>query len=152
MLVKQHLYTELGPWCGCSNPQLTMNTNMVGKKSDHYILSLTHWGKDKMAAISQITLSNAFSQMKMLGFWLKFLLKFVPKVPISNIPALVQIMAWRQSGNKPLSEPMIVRLPMHICVTRPKWVNFFCPPLSLQSRCCYAEFVSVNHSLVKLSK
>ena len=33
-------------------------------------------------------------------------LKFVPKGPINNIPALVQIMAWRRPGNKPLSEPM----------------------------------------------
>ena len=34
-------------------------------------------------------------------------LKFVPKVPIDNKPALVQIMAWRQTGDKPLSEPMM---------------------------------------------
>ena len=32
-------------------------------------------------------------------------LKFVPKGGISNIPAFVQIMAWRRSGDKPLSEP-----------------------------------------------
>ena len=50
-------------------------------------------------------------------------LKFVPKVRINNIPALVQIMAWRRSGDKPLSEPMMVSLPTHICVTRPQWVN-----------------------------
>ena len=37
-------------------------------------------------------------------------LKFVPKGPINNIPALVQIMAWRRSGDKPLSEPMMVNL------------------------------------------
>ena len=50
-------------------------------------------------------------------------LKFVPKGPINNNPALVQIMAWRRSGDKPLSEPIMVRLPTHICVTRPQWVN-----------------------------
>ena len=38
-------------------------------------------------------------------------LKFVPKGPIDNIPALVQIMAWHRPGAKPLSEPMMVRLP-----------------------------------------
>ena len=53
----------------------------------------------------------------------KIPLKFVPKGPINSIPALVQIMAWRRSGDKPLSEPMMVRLPTHICVTRPQWVN-----------------------------
>ena len=48
-------------------------------------------------------------------------LKFVPKVRINNIPALVQIMAWRRPGDKPLSEPMMVSLLTHICVTRPQW-------------------------------
>ena len=50
-------------------------------------------------------------------------LKIVPKVRINNIPALVQIMAWRRPGDKPLSEPMMVRLLTHICVTRPQWVK-----------------------------
>ena len=54
---------------------------------------------------------------------IKISLKFVPKGPINNIPALVQIMARRRPGDKPLSEPMMVRLPTHICVTRPQWVN-----------------------------
>ena len=39
---------------------------------------------------------------------LKISLKCVPKVRIKNIPALVQIMAWRRPGDKPLSEPMLV--------------------------------------------
>ena len=33
---------------------------------------LTHWGRDKMAAIFQTTFSNVFSWMKMLEFRLKF--------------------------------------------------------------------------------
>ena len=49
---------------------------------------------------------------------IKISLKFVPKGPINNIPALVQIMAWRRSGDKPLSEPMMVWLLTHICITR----------------------------------
>ena len=35
---------------------------------------------------------------------IKISLKFVPKGPINNIPALVRIMAWRRPGDKPLSE------------------------------------------------
>ena len=50
-------------------------------------------------------------------------LEFVPMGPIDNIPALVQIMAWRRPGDKPLSESMMVSLPTHICVTRPQWVK-----------------------------
>ena len=85
---------------------------------------VTHWGRDKMAAISQTTFSSALSCMKMFECRFEFL-KFVPKGPINNIPALVQIMAWRRPGDKPLSEPMMVRLPTHICVTRPQWVNWY---------------------------
>ena len=50
-------------------------------------------------------------------------LKFVPKGSINNIPALVQIMAWRRPGDKPLFEPMMISLLTHICVTRSQWVN-----------------------------
>ena len=41
--------------------------------------------------------------------FIKISLKFVPKGPIDNNPALVQIMAWHQIGNKPLSEPLLTR-------------------------------------------
>ena len=51
---------------------------------------------------------------------IKISLKFVPEGPVNN-PALVQIMIWRLSDDKPLSESMMVRLPTHICVTRPQW-------------------------------
>ena len=34
---------------------------------------------------------------------------FVPKGPINNIAALVQMMAWRQPGDKSLSEPMVTQ-------------------------------------------
>ena len=39
---------------------------------------------------------------------IKVSLKFVLWGPINNIPALIQIMAWRHSGDKPLYEPMMV--------------------------------------------
>ena len=54
---------------------------------------------------------------------IKISLKFVPKGPISNIPVLVQIMAWHRPGDKPSSESMLVSSPMFICITRPQWVN-----------------------------
>ena len=72
---------------------------------------------------------------------LKKSLKFVPKVRINNIPALVQIMAWRRSGDKPLSEPMVVCLVAQICVTRPQWVNFTF--FSTQRPCVVVPYVPV---------
>ena len=56
---------------------------------------------------------------------IEFSLMFVPKGPINNIQALVQIMAWRRPGAKPLSEPVMVSLLTHICVTRPQWFKRF---------------------------
>ena len=72
-----------------------------------------------MAAIFQTTFSGEFSRIKMYEFRLT-LLKFVLNGPINNITALVQIMAWRRPGDKPLSEPRMVSLLTHICVTRPQ--------------------------------
>ena len=77
-----------------------------------YIFSctLTNWGQDKMDAIVWILL-------------LKISLKFVAKLRIDNIQALIQIMAWRRPGEKPLSEPMLVSSLTHICITQPQWVK-----------------------------
>ena len=62
--------------------------------------------------------------------FIKIPLNFVSKSPINitGIPALVQVMAWRQPGDKPLSEPVMVSLLTHLCVTWPQWVNvqIFC--------------------------
>ena len=71
-----------------------------------------------MDAIWQTTFSSVFSGMKMFDFQLKFHWRFVPKDLINNIPALVQIMAWRRLGDKLLSEPIMVSLPTDICVAR----------------------------------
>ena len=76
-----------------------------------------------LAAFFQKTFSNAFSWMKIYKYRLRFHWSFFPKGQINNIPALVLIMGLRRSGEKPLSEPMMVSLLTHICATRPQWVN-----------------------------
>ena len=58
---------------------------------------------------------------------IKISLTFVSEGPINNISALVQIMAWRRPGDKPLYEPMMVSLLTHICITRTQWVNGLVP-------------------------
>ena len=78
---------------------------------------------------------------------LKIPLKSVPKVRINNIPALVQIMAWRRPGDKPLSEPMMVSLLTHICVTRPQWVkkSYSLNIDSVESMQCYTTSYDMNY-------
>ena len=83
---------------------------------------LTHWGRDKMTAIFQTTFSSAFLEWKRMNS-IKISLKIVATGPINNILELVQIMAWCRPGDRPLSEPMLVCLLTHICVTRPQWVK-----------------------------
>ena len=79
---------------------------------------------------------------------IKISLKFVPKGPINNIPALVQIMAWRRSGDKPLSEPMMFSLPTHIC-----WYNddLVCTPY-VPAGWSVLNFLSLSHVLVWTAK
>ena len=67
--------------------------------------------------------------------------KFVPKGPINYILTLVQIMAWRRPGDKPSSEPMMVSLLTHICVTRPQWVK--------SRNRCIVEFQSAFDVILK---
>ena len=69
--------------------------------------ALTYWGRDQIDAISQTTFWSAFSWMKMFEFQLKFHWSL--------------FLRFQWQGDKPLSEPMLVRLPTHICVTRPQW-------------------------------
>ena len=55
---------------------------------------------------------------------IKISLFFIPNGPIHNIPAMVQKMAWRRPGDKPLSEQLRVSSLTHICIIRPQWVKW----------------------------
>ena len=83
---------------------------------------LTHWGRDKWTPFIRRHFKSILLNEN-VRLLIKISLKFVPKGPINKIPALVQIMAWRRPGDKPLSEPMMVRLLAHLWVTRPQWVD-----------------------------
>ena len=69
-----------------------------------------------MATISRDDIFNRIFVNENVIISIKFSLQFVPKGPINNIPVLVQIMAWRRPGNKPLSEAVMVSLLTHKCV------------------------------------
>ena len=82
---------------------------------------ITHCTKTKRPPFSRRHFKIGFSLLKLYHFRL-ISLKFVPRGAINNIPALVQIMAWRRPSDRPLSESLMVSLPTHICVARPQWV------------------------------
>ena len=62
-----------------------------------------------MTAILQTTFSNTFSFFMNDKYCILILLwlSFVPKGSINNISALVLVMAWRRTGDKPLPEQMV---------------------------------------------
>ena len=55
---------------------------MEGQHGGDYT-QLTHWGRDKMAAIFQTTFSNVFSSTKMYEFRLRFHWSLFPKVQLT---------------------------------------------------------------------
>ena len=78
---------------------------------------------------------------------LKISLNFVPEVRFNNLPALIQIMAWRRSGDKPLSGTMMVNLLTHICVTRPQWVKDAAWPES-RAVCLCEEHIHIKTYII----
>ena len=96
-----------------------MNSHIVHFCST--IMSLTHWGQDGRYFADDVL--KCIFLIENVWISLKIPLKFVPRGPINNIPALVQIMAWSRPGDKPLCEAMLVFVPTHICIARPQWVN-----------------------------
>ena len=67
------------------------------------VSQLTHWGWEKWLPFPRWH----FQMNENVYISIKIPLKFVPKGPINNILALVQIMASHQIGDKPLSDLMI---------------------------------------------
>ena len=121
-------------------PPIKKNTSLVLLKSDQSEIrkSALYWALLGLHGFNTLRprqnghhfTDNIFKYIflnKNVRISIKISLNFVPKGPIDNIPALVQIMAWRRPGSKPLSEPMMIRLPTHIFVTRPHWVNSLAP-------------------------
>ena len=64
---------------------------------------------DKMAAIlaDDIFKWSFFNENVRIPIHIS--LNFIPRRPIYYTPVLVQVMAWRRTGDKPLSEPMMTQ-------------------------------------------
>ena len=54
---------------------------------------------------------------------IKISMNFIPNSLINEIRPLVKMLAWCRQSGKPLSEPMMVTLLTHICLTGPQWVK-----------------------------
>ena len=90
----------------CNNmPQTTLNTLRQRQNGRHFPYDNFKW----IFLNESVWISIGIS------------LNVVTNGPINNIQALVRIMAWHRPGDKPLSEPVMISLLTHICVTRQQW-------------------------------
>ena len=101
----------------CHNDTLQYLKSTWCFRSDRALL--THWGRDKMAANFLMTFSNAFSWMKICAFWLKYHWKML----FLRVQLTIIQYWFRQWLAADQTEPMMVSLLTHLCVTRPEWVN-----------------------------
>ena len=74
---------------------------------EHNASVLTHWGLTQNSQRFPDGISKNIFLKENAQISIKISLKFVPKQPNTNIQALVRILAWRWSGDKPLSQPIM---------------------------------------------
>ena len=70
-------------------------------------MQLTRLPLNKMAAISADDIFKCIFLNENDIIPIQISLNFFPRSPINNKPALVQVLAWRRIGDKPLPEPMM---------------------------------------------
>ena len=103
------------------------------------IITLTHWGRYKMAAILRTTILNAFFNANV---WISIYisLNIVPKGPINNSPTMVKIMAWSINTLPGLNELRKFNHKQYLCWTK------FCVFIGLRQSLHYisAIFYSGN--------
>ena len=79
------------------------------KKMSSELYTFAHLPLDKMAAslADNIFKWIFLNESDKILIWIS--LKFIPRSPIDNKPDLVQVMAWRRTGDKALSEPVMAQ-------------------------------------------
>ena len=108
LIARAHKYLRTADRCLVFHPLLQFGCHLCCNAVNS---SLTeHF---KMATISPWWFTDdifkCIFMCEKFGISIQISLKFVPKVPIDNKSALVQVMAWHGTGDKPLFEPMLTQ-------------------------------------------
>ena len=111
---------------------------------NHYTYGGWFWGDCMVGAINTLNLRQKGCHLTDSNFefillyencciLIKISQKLVPKCPVYNKQALVQIMMWHQTGDKPSSEPMVAY-----------FSDVYMWHSVNESKSCHAEFVLGN--------
>ena len=143
---KTHL--ACGNWL---DVQITQYWSSVMRRS--WCFHLTHWGRDKKAAVSQTTLSNAFSWMKMLEFRLRFHWSLFLRVQLTIFQHWFRWLGAGQATSHYLNQWWLVYyiyIVTHICVTRPQWVKKDCATIFVVEVMCHTYDVIIDITNIAL--
>ena len=95
-------------------PQMFFWFSLPGFQTSDWIMNMCHylckWWPCSVAETKQLYgqhFSNSLPWKTIAGFYSNFM-RFFSKAPINKKAALVPMMAWRRTGDNPLSEPMLV--------------------------------------------
>ena len=88
---------------------LSCKSGTCAGKSIPQWATLTHLPLDKMADILADDIFKSIFLNEKDKIPVQISLKLVPGGPTDNKPALVQVMVWRRTGDKPLPEPMLAQ-------------------------------------------
>ena len=114
-------WLDLKVGCRDSSPN---NDNQV----DVYSI-LTHLPLDKMAASLADDIFKCIFLNENDRIPIQIPLQFVPGTWFDNTPALVQVIAWRRTGDKPLPEPMMTWFIDAYMRHKGEWVNVSVSPV-----------------------
>ena len=97
------------PWGDNHILQIIMHGDIVSRhvKNHQAYIVLTHWGRDKVAAILQTNMFKRIFLNENICISNEISLKYIPFVFIDNKSTLVQMMTWRHPGDKPLCKLML---------------------------------------------
>ena len=102
---------------------------------------LIHWGHEKNAAILQMTFSNSFNFMKMLVFWFKSSLKFIPEGPIKIFQHWFRWWIGADQVTSHHFDQWWPGLQNYVWVTQSQWVNSLWP---CNTVCCHRSGSTLN--------
>ena len=135
--------------CFILEVKVLQNTTYTWTSLQHVGLKIIHWGWDKMVNICRWHF--AFFRCEDCCIFNQILLNTAPTDSVIHMPALVQIMAWRQTDDKPLSRPtMALSTDAYMCPS--VLISPFCiEQLSREIKEVYLNhlsFLNEDHSCV----
>ena len=108
---------------------------------------LTYLPLDKMAAILADDIFNCIFLSENVKILIQISLKYVSRSPIDNTPAMVYVMAWHQTSDKPFPGPMLTHFMMHMAQGGDELIHGFVQWPELETNSSLVESYKISPKL-----